>query len=160
MSQKTKTASNLPDPQGLTLAEKVLEHLQVTEQGLQKAAAAEASQRAKQAQVEALIPQVVNAMVQHGRIREDQREKLAQALRDPAQVLDLMIKVAGHRNAEELGRLGTGVDAQTKTAADRTGKSYDPARSLSDPNVGARTTHVKQSSVNLFRRLGLTPPTT
>lgn len=159
MSQQTKTAGNLPVPQGLTMAEKVLEHLQVSEQGLKKAAEAEAAHRAKQAQVEALIPQVLDTMISHGRIRPDQREKLAQALRDPARSLELMISVAGHRNAEELSRLGTGIQ-QTKTAAaGRTGSSYDPGNSLTSPYVGARDTRVKQSSVNLFRGLGLNAPT-
>ena len=71
-----------------------------------------------------------------------------------------MIKVAGHRNKDELGRLGSGVDAngQTKTASANGSTTYDPATSVHDPHVGARTTRIKQSSVALFQGLGLKAP--
>lgn len=147
-------------PPGMTLPEKVIEQIRISDIGLQKAAAAEQAQQAKQAQVEALIPQVVDTMIRHERITPNQREKLAGMLRDPAQVLELMIKVAGHRNADELSRLGVSVnpDSQEKTAADRVGTPYDPASSMTSPYVGARTTMVKQSDLNLFKKLGLSPP--
>ena len=163
MTTQTQTATkaaNLRAPEGLTLAEKVVQQIQVSDIALQKAAAAEKAASAKQAEVAALIPQVVDTMVQHERITPAQREKLAEMLRDPAKTLELMIKVAGHRNADELSRLGSGVtgDGQTKTASAQ-GRGYDPASSLTNPNVGVRTTRVKQSSVNLFQGLGLATPT-
>lgn len=148
----------------LTLPEKVIEHVQVTSTALEKAAAAEQARTEKQAEVDALIPKVCDVMLEHERITPQQREKLAEMLKDPVKVLELMIKVAGHRNQDELARLGSGVDpsqGQVKTAASNAqgnGQSYDPADSLTDPHVGARTTRIKQSSVNLFRGLGLSPP--
>ncbi len=151
----------------LTLPEKVIEHVQVTSTALEKAAAAEMARIEKQAEVDALIPKVCDVMLEHERITPQQREKLAEMLKDPVKVLELMVKVAGHRNQDELARLGSGVDpnsqsGQTKTAgasANGNGAGYNPADSLTNPHVGARTTLVKQSSVNLFRGLGLSPPT-
>jgi hypothetical protein len=140
----------------------VIEHVQVTSTALEKAAAAELARTEKQAAVSALIPQVCDTMLEHERITPQQREKLAEMLQDPVQALELMIKVAGHRNQDELARLGSGVDpsqpGQVKTAGANGGGSYDPSSSLSDPNVGARTTRIKQSSVNLFQGLGLSAP--
>jgi len=143
----------------MTLPEKVIEHIRVSDHALTKAAAAEEAALTKQAEVNQLIPQVCDVMVKHERITPQQRDKLAEMLKDPAKALELMIKVAGHRNQDELSKLGQGVtgDGQTKTAA-ADGQPYDPAASLSNPNVGVRTTRVKQSSVNLFRGLGLAPP--
>jgi len=139
----------------LTLPEKVIEYVQVTSTAMEKAAAAEQVTREKQAQVEQMIPEVCDIMVKHERIQPNQREKLAEMLRDPVTAMQLLMKTAGHRNQDELARLGSGVDpnAQEKTAG-ATG-SYD---SLTDPHVGARSTRVKQSSAKLFQGLGLTPP--
>jgi len=147
----------------MTLPEKVVEHVAVTSTALEKAAAFEEAHREKAAQVDALIPKVVDTMIENERINPPQREKLAEMLKDPAQVLELMMKVAGHRNADELSRLGSGVDpdapGEVKTATNNSRGHYDPARSLTDPNVGARTTRIKQSDANLFQGLGLSVPT-
>lgn len=157
-TQQTKAAA-LRVPDGLTLPEKVVESIRISDTALQKAAAAEKAARTKQAEVNALIPKVVDTMIQHERITPQQREKLAEMLRDPAKTLELMMKVAGHRNADEIAKLGSGVtgDGQVKTASAQ-GQGYDPASSLTDPRVGVRTTRVKQSSVSLFQGLGLSAP--
>jgi|GEM_PF-5415268 len=159
MSTAQQPGAALPAPSGLNLAEKVIEHINVSHTALTKAAAAEDAANVKQSEVNALIPQVVDVMIQHERITPTQREKLAEMLNDPAKALELMLKVASHRNADELAKLGTGVvgDGQVKTAATQ-GTPYDPASSLNDPRVGVRTTRVKQSSVNLFAGLGLNAP--
>lgn len=148
----------LQPTQGLTLAEKVIEQIQVSSLGMEKAAAELKRHRTKQAEVDQLIPQVCEALIQHERVRPDQREKLAESLQDPTQVLQLMIKLAGHRNSEELAKLGHGVDAnaQTKTASANQPGHYD---SLTHPYVGQRTTRMKQSSQRLFQGLGLGVPT-
>ena len=155
----TKTASAavaLQVPQGLSLPEKIIQHIEVTDAALQKAAAFEKTAAATKSQVDALIPTVVDTMVQFQRINPDQREKLAELLRDPVQVLGLLIKTAGHRNIDEIGQLGQRVPAgQTKTAGAAT---RDPASSLTNPNVGARTTMVKQSDLKLLHGLGIRTP--
>lgn len=140
----------------LTLAEKVLEHVAVSNLGLTKAAAAEKAHNEKQAQVNAIIPRVVEVMVANERILPSQQEKLAAMLADPVTTLELLMKVAAHRNADELAKLGSGVNGQVKAAASR---NRDPSDSLTNPHVGARTTRLKQSSVALFSGLGLQPPT-
>jgi len=161
MSVATQPQAAAPPAQGPSLPERVVQHIQVSNTALEKASAFEQAHRHKQAQVEALIPQVVDTMVQHERITPNQREKLAEMLKDPAKVLELMVKVAGHRNTDEIARLGSGVDpntqGQVKTAAANGQGNYDPAQSVNDPNVGVPTTRVKQSSVNLFKGLGLDP---
>jgi hypothetical protein len=141
---------------GLSLPEKVIEHLTLSAQAMQKAAQMEKSAAVKQAQVDKLIPQVVETMLKHERINPDQQVKLAEMLKDPAQTLELLIKVAGHRNKDELARLG---DPMNKTASANGRPAHNPANSLTSPHVGARTTMVKQSDHSLFRGLGLSIPT-
>jgi len=141
------------DTDGMTMPERVIEHVRLTDAALQKAAAAEQATNEKQAQVDSLIPQVVETLVKHERIQPSQAEKCAEMLKDPAQALELLIKAAGHRNRDE-SQLGTGVKQ-----ASAAGTSHDPGASLTTPFVGQRTTREKQSSVNLFKGLGLKPPT-
>lgn len=140
----------------MTLPEKVIEHIGYSSAALEKAAAEKAAWEAQQQKVAALIPAAVDALVSGERIEEDQRQKAAEALRDPVKALEILTKVAVHRNASEraLGQPVAG-DGKTK-AASAGGGQYN---SLTDPHVGGRTTRVKQSSLNLFSRLGLTPPT-
>jgi len=138
----------------MTLPEKVIQHVSATSAALEKAASLERATTEKQAQVESLIPKVCDVMIEHERIAPGEREKLAERLRDPVAVLELLTKVADHRNHDELARLGSGVNPTEKQASAGS-DSYD---SITDPNVGARTTRVKQSSLRLFSGLGLTPP--
>jgi hypothetical protein len=143
----------------MTLPEKVISYIGVTDAALEKAAAFEQDVTTKQANAEKLIPAAVDALVAHNRIQPGEREKVAALLKDPVKVLELFTKLAGHRNANELGTLGTGVDANgtQKTASAGTGGT--PAQSLTNPHVGGRTTRTKQSDVNLFAGLGLSIPT-
>jgi hypothetical protein len=108
----------------------------------------------KQAACEALIPKVCDALIEHKRIQPEQREKLAERLNDPEAALDLMIKLAGHRNADELAHLGQPVagNGQTKTAG------HNPADSLTNPHVGRRSTQTAESDVRLFAGLGMSSP--
>lgn len=139
----------------MTLPEKVIEQIGYSSAALEKAARDQQVLETTRTKVAALIPQVVDALVAGERIREDQREKAAKALADPVQALELLIKVAGHRNTGEQS-LGTPA-GQAKTA----GANGRPGtNSLTQPMVGVRRTgQVKESSVRLFQRLGLTAPT-
>ena len=137
-----------------SLPEKVIEHITFTDQVMKKAAVLEKAAADKQAAVAQLIPNVVDTMVKFERIGPAEREKLAKMLTNPVTALELLIKVAGHRNTDEISRLGSPV---TKTASVN-GGSHDPAASLTSPFVGARTPMLKQSSVSLFRGLGLPVP--
>jgi hypothetical protein len=101
----------------------------------------------------ALIPAAVAACVENERIEAHQKEALENALRDPVRAMELVVKLAGHRNAVEMSRLGTPV-GQQKVA------SYDPANSLTSGYVGARDGRLRASDIKLFTGLGLNPPTT
>lgn len=133
----------------LTLPEKVLDQIGYSSAALEKAAAERKVHQEKQAAVEALIPRVCDAMIEHERITPDQREKLAAQLKDPARVLELMIKVAGHRNPKEMAVLGQGVAAN----------GHEKVASVNSPFTGQRGGQVKDSTRRLFSGLGLTPPT-
>ena len=143
--------------QALTLPEKVIDLVGCSAAALEKAAEELDGVSTQKQACATLIPQVVDALIEHERITPDQREKAAQVLANPQDALELLMKVAAHRNTQEATHLGSGVgpDGQTKQASD----GHDPTQSLSSPHVGARTTMVKQSDHNLFARLGLQPPT-
>lgn len=138
----------------MTVPEKVIEYIGYSSAALEKAAAHEQRIKQQREKVAALIPAAVDALVAGERIEEDQREKAAAMLADPVQALEILTKVAVHRNTSERP-LGQPVahNGQVKAA------SYGGYNSLEDPHVGVRTTKVKQSSINLFSRLGLQPPT-
>lgn len=144
----------------MTIPEKVIEHIGVSHAALEKAAADQQALEATREKVAAMIPKAVDAAVSGERIEDtpEQRQKLAEILADPVQALEIFCKVAVHRNAAE-HTLGTPVDGQTKTAgASGNGNGQPGYDSLTNPNVGVRTTRVKQSDHRLFSRLGLNPP--
>lgn len=134
----------------LSLPEKVIELVNISNAALEKAAAAQTKTAEAQTKTASLIPKVVDTMVQFNRINPDQREKLAKALTDPVQVLELLIKVAGHRNADEIACLGAPVGGTTKTAA---------AAPRETPFVGGRNSGIRESDRRLFAGLGLPAPT-
>lgn len=142
-------------PQGLSLPEKVIEHITLTDKALIKSAALEKQVTEKQAACDSMIPKVLDALVQNKRILPEQREKVGHMLKDPAQVLELMVKLAAHRNTEELERLGSGVSENGQHVKQA---GYNPASSVTSPHVGARTTRIKQSDHALFRGLNLPVP--
>lgn len=135
----------------LPLPGKVLEHVVLADTAMQKAAAAEKRAQAREAAVAERIPAVVDALVKYDRIRPEQAEKCAEMLRDPVQVLELMQKLAGHRNAEEASRLGAGIKLAGAGAAVR-----QPEES---PFVGGPRLKTRASDLALFRGLGLSDPT-
>jgi hypothetical protein len=143
MSANTKNA----------FVQKIIDYIGYSDAAMTKAAAAIKAQTAQTEKVASLIPAAVKACVENERIEPHQKEALEKALQDPAATLELVVKLAAHRNAAELGRLGTPV-GQQKAA------SYDPNASLTSGYVGARDGRVKASDVKLFTGLGLNPPTT
>jgi hypothetical protein len=139
------------------LPEKVIKLTGIADAALTKAAERIAAYEQQQEKIASAIPAVVDALVSGERIEdtEAQRTKIAEILQDPVQTLELLCKVAVHRNGSEQS-LGSPVDpGQTKTAGNGQ-PSYD---SINDPRPGLRTSQVKQSSVTLFSRLGLPTPT-
>lgn len=136
-----------------TLVQKVIDYIGYSDAALTKAAAAIKTQEEQAEKLAALIPAAVDACVEHERIEAHQKEALEKALHDPVRVMELVVKLAGHKNAAEMARLGTPVGHQ-KAA------SYDPDKSLTSGYVGARDGRLKASDIKLFTGLGLNPPTT
>lgn len=136
-----------------TLVQKVIDYIGYSDAALTKAATAIKTQEEQAEKLAALIPAAVAACVEHERIEAHQKEALEKALHDPVRAMELVVKLAGHKNAAEMARLGTPV-GQQKSA------SYDPANSLTSGYVGARDGRLKASDVKLFTGLGLNPPTT
>lgn len=140
------------------LPTKVIDAVGFGNAALVKAAEFMAAQEQRQKEAEALIPEATAALISGERIgdTEEQKTKTAAILKDHAQTLKLLCRVAMHKNAAE-NSLGVPVDptGQTKTAGSN-GRAYD---SLTDPRTGLRTTMIKQSDQSLFSGLGLPTPT-
>jgi len=134
-----------------TISEKVLDLVGFATSALDKADAEMQKAAELNERVEAAIPAAVEALVESGCIRETEREKAAEVLRNPEKAVSLLQKVAQHKKekAEETPQFGRGA-GQTKAAS----------HSLTSPTPGLRTRHVKESDVVLFRKLGLPEPTT
>lgn len=135
------------------LVQKMVDYIGFSDAAMTKAAAVIKAQEEQAEKLAALVPEAVKACVEHERVEPHQKEALAKALLDPVRAVELVIKLAGHRNAAEMSRLGTPVGT-TKVAG------HDPAHSLTSGYVGARDGRLKASDVAFFRGLGLNPPTT
>ena len=135
-----------------TLVQKIIDYIGYSDAAMTKAAAAEKAQGEYNEKLAHLIPEAVKACVENERIEAHQKEALAAALQDPVRTMELVIKLAAHKNAAEMARLGT--PTVTKTAG------YDPTSSLTSGYVGARDGRLKASDVKFFTGLGLNPPTT
>jgi len=136
-----------------TLVQKVIDYIGYSDAALTKAASAIQTQEEQTEKLASLIPAAVAACVENERIESHQKEALEKALHDPVRTMELVVKLAGHKNAAEMARLGTPV-GQQKAA------SYDPTASLTSGYVGARDGRLKASDIKLFTGLGLNPPTT
>ncbi len=134
------------------LVQKVIDYIGFSDAAMTKAASVLTAQEAAQEKVARLIPEAVKACVENERIEAHQKEALAAALQDPVRAMELVIKLASHKNSAEMARLGTPVSS-VKTAG------YDPSSSLTSGYVGARDGRLKASDVKLFTGLGLNPPT-
>jgi hypothetical protein len=133
------------------LVQQIIDYIGYSDAAMNKAASVMQERDEQQEKIARLIPAAVEACVENERIEPHQKEALAAALRDPARTMELVIKLASHKNGAEMARLGTPV--ATKTAG------YDPTSSLTSGYVGARDGRLKASDVKLFTGLGLNPPT-
>jgi hypothetical protein len=134
------------------LVQKIIDYIGFSDSAMTKAAAVIGEQTAQQEKIAALIPAAVKACVENERIEAHQKEALEKALHDPVRAIELVVKLASHRNGAEMARLGTPVGQKTA--------GYDPATSLTSGYVGARDGRLKASDVKFFTGLGLNPPTT
>lgn len=128
-----------------TLEQRVVEMVSHTNQVIKQASAVMTQAEKQAAAVAAAIPKCIKALVDNERINAADAEKFASALKDPVNAIELLRKLAGHRNASE-NTLGTPVegDGQKTAAAKPTGRAESPLR---------------ESDKKLFQGLGLRVPT-
>jgi hypothetical protein len=134
----------MPADTAPSVEQKVVDLIGYTNQVVKQAAAADTAREKQAADCAALIPACVDALIKHERIDASEREKVAAALRSPTTAIQLLTKLAGHRNTAEQ-RLGT-PHGETKTAA------AAPSTSRESPTMRAAT-------AKLFTDLGLPAPT-
>jgi hypothetical protein len=128
-------------------AEKVLDYIETTGAVLEKAAAMVAAKEAQEKKCAELIPLAVEALLKNERMEPHQKAAAEIVLKDPAKVLEVLIKTASHRNDSERSQLGEPVEGQTKKA------SYN---SVSDGYVGRRARPSESESDKAFKKgLGL-----
>ena len=133
------------------LVQNIVDYIGFSDAAMTKAAAVIKEREEQNEKLARLIPEAVKACLENERVELHQKEALAAALANPVRAMELVIKLAAHKNAAEMARLGTPV--ATKTAG------YDPSNSLTSGYVGARDGKLKASDIKLFQGLGLNPPT-
>lgn len=89
-----------------TLPQKMVQYVEETAPLLKKAAEAEQIKQATDQAVAELIPGVVETLIQHKRIDPLQKAAAEQALQDPVKALQILQKVAAHRNQAEVPAMG------------------------------------------------------
>lgn len=138
-------------PETNQLVQKVIDYIGFSDAAMSKAAATISARDAEQEKIAELIPAAVEACVENERIEPHQKEALAAALKDPVKTIELVVKLASHRNAAEMSRIGEPVAEKTA--------GYDPNTSVTSSYVGARDGRLRASDIKLFTGLGLNPPT-
>lgn len=134
------------------MVQKIIDYIGFSDAAMTKAAAELQEKEAAAEKLAGLIPEAVKACVENERVEPHQKTALENALRDPVKTMELVIKLASHRNAAEMSRIGAPV-GETKSAG------YNPEDSVRSGYVGARDGKLKSSDIRLFTGLGLNPPT-
>lgn len=130
----------------MTQIEKVLEFVEISGAVMEKTANMIATKEAQDQKINKLIPIAVQALLENERIEPSEKEAAAKILRDPVNVLEVLIKTAAHRNISERTKLGNPVN-------DKLGKQASSEyNSLKDNYVGRRSRPDESESYKAFRR--------
>ena len=124
------------------LREEVLEHIQCSHAALDVAHEQLQKQAAQQQELEALVPEAVKALTENERIDPAQQQKAAELLKNPVEVMKILIKTADVNNTIRPRPLGTTEGGQTKEG------SADPGY---NPNYCGQRTSVEKESDRKFR---------
>lgn len=103
------------------IAQKTLLQTQVNNELNKRLQSQETEKQAAAEKRPALIKAAVDALIENERIYEDQREPVTAALADHNKALEMLEKLAVHRNAAEVEQIGQEVPGTgtTKTAGQR-----------------------------------------
>ena len=102
-----------------TAAQHMLALVNVTNELLRRFQEKTAKQESLQQAIRERIPEVVDALVQHERIFEHEKEAAARSLEDPLEALRLLEKLAKHRTEKEAAALGEPYGSPTPTNTSR-----------------------------------------
>ena len=91
----------MPTSSNNALVQKIVDYIGYSDAAMTKAAAVLAERDEQAEKLAHLIPEAVKACVEHERIEPHQKEALAKALANPVQAMELVIKLAAHRNAAD-----------------------------------------------------------
>lgn len=127
----------------------VIDFVEASSTALAKAGDAIEKQAAQKQACDELIPAVVDALAEHGRIESHEKQAAAEVLADPVKALQLLIKVAGHRSDAEQLSLGRPEGGVKKAA-------FNDA--ASSPFAGGRRSGNTLADAKLFSGLGLDLP--
>jgi hypothetical protein len=122
------------------LAEKVLCQTRVTAEMLKRREAREKQASAEQTAVAGAIPDAVQALLDNDRIEGHQKEAVANGLTSHVACIELITKLACHRNAAEMATIGTPAGGNGATPASEKQASYAgaPVTSWDDTEAGQR----------------------
>lgn len=115
--------------QQLSYEDKVTRQIELADAGFRKAAQDLARVEARDAAAQALIPQVVDTLINTGIVNPERREKIANVLVDHRETLRLLDLVAKRQSASP--RLGHAVaEGPAKQAASAVGRTDEATRRL------------------------------
>ena len=123
--------------------EQVLAHVKCSHAALDAANAALEKEAAQKVAAAALIPAAVDALVKNDRIDPAQREKAAQLLADPVQVLQILIKTADPANTVKARPIGAPAEKTASAVASTVNPNY----------CGQRTSEKRASDIAYENRL-------
>jgi len=134
----------------MTFEEKLIDAFQLASAALVKYEKMAADLAAERARVAALAPRAASELVRYGRIEGSEKEACERAGHSHEQCLQLLIKLAAHRNSAEEAALGQPVDHNGQAANGQVKKASDYSN-----YVGRRSSEQPESWRRLAQGIGV-----